>query len=383
MTSRERIFAALSHREPDRVPFDLGGTVVTGICLGAYRELVRALGLAEQPECLHRTQQLARPSEALLERLRVDTRGLLPGPDPSWRPREWQDESYLYFEDQWGTHHRMPKRGGLYYDVCRAPLGEPEVLSPSDVAAYPMPDAANPLTVRGLREQAERFRAQGKCVILKSPCAGALEMATRLRGMDKFLMDLALAPRAAAMLMDRIIELKIEYWRMAMAELGHCVDVLMEADDYGTQNGLLLAPAMWRKMVKPRLARLVAEVKKASGGKPLFFHSCGAVREVIPDLIELGIDILNPVQLSAAGMDTAELKRLFGDDLVFWGGGADTQTVLAQATPAQVREHVKRQIDILAPAGGFVFAAVHNIQNDVPPENILAMWETLMEHGRY
>jgi uroporphyrinogen decarboxylase len=172
------------------------------------------------------------------------------------------------------------------------------------------------------------------------------------------------------------------YWERALPEVGEYVDVMMLGDDFAGQDRLLMSPRTWRKLIKPRLKALFDFMHSKSNAK-LFLHSCGAVREIIPDLIEIGLDILNPVQVSAVGMDTAELKQEYGKDLVFWGGGVDTQNILPHGTPEQVRDEVRRRLDDLMPGGGLVFTPVHNIQSDVPAENLLTMWETLREHGRY
>jgi len=175
----------------------------------------------------------------------------------------------------------------------------------------------------------------------------------------------------------------MRYWEKALSLLGDLVDVVQEGDDYGGQQGLLISPRIWRDVFKPRLHQLFSHIKRCAPHVFIFFHSCGSIYEIIPDLIEVGVDILNPVQVAAANMDTKRLKREFGDCLTFWGGGVDTQKILPRGTPEQVREEVKRRIEDLAPGGGFVFATVHNIQADVPPENILAMWEAVQEFGRY
>lgn len=175
----------------------------------------------------------------------------------------------------------------------------------------------------------------------------------------------------------------MRYWEKALSIVGDLVDVVQEGDDYGGQNGLLISPQIWRQVFKPRLKQLFSHIKRHAPHVFVFFHSCGSIYEIIPDLIEVGVDILNPVQVAAANMDTKRLKREFGKDLTFWGGGVDKQKVLPRETPEQVREEVKRRIEDLAVGGGFVFTTVHNIQADVPPENILAMWEALQEFGRY
>ncbi|HHX39807.1 MAG TPA: hypothetical protein GX715_07565, partial [Armatimonadetes bacterium] len=223
-------------------------------------------------------------------------------------------------------------------------------------------------------------RDTGCAVILGGVCSGLTEMSLWLRGYEQFFTDLVADRPMAEVMLDLILETKLRYWERALAEVGDLVDIAMEGDDLGMQQCLLMNPRVYRELVKPRQAQLFSHIKKQA---PVFvfYHTCGSVVEILPDLIEVGVDILNPVQVSAAGMDTRRLKAEFGRDIVFWGGGVDTQRVLPHGTPQEVRDEVRRRIDDLAPGGGFVFNTVHNIQADVPPENILAMWETLQEYG--
>ncbi|MDH7570371.1 MAG: uroporphyrinogen decarboxylase family protein, partial [Armatimonadota bacterium] len=216
-------------------------------------------------------------------------------------------------------------------------------------------------------------------VILGGVCAGLTEMSLWLRGFENFFADTAANKPLAEAMLDLILETKLRYWERALAEVGDLVDVVMEGDDLGMQQSLLMSPRTYRELVKPRQAQLFGFIKKQA---PVFtfFHTCGSVVEIIPDLIEVGVDILNPVQVSAAGMDTRVLKREFGNDIVFWGGGVDTQRILPRGSVQEVRDEVRRRLDDLAHGGGFVFATVHNIQADVPPQNILAMWETLQSY---
>jgi uroporphyrinogen decarboxylase len=206
-------------------------------------------------------------------------------------------------------------------------------------------------------------------------------MAQRLRGMEAFLVDLVESPAEAGHLVDRILAVKLDYWRAALAALGDLVDVAAEGDDYGTQQSLLVSPATFRSVFKPRLAELVRTMKRSAPDAFVFFHSCGSVRKILPDFIEIGIDVLNPVQTTAAGMEPAALKRDFGKEVSFWGGGVDTQGILPRGTRAEVRDDVRRNVEALAPGGGFVFCTVHNIQADVPPENVMAMVEALRSHA--
>ncbi len=380
MTSRERVLAALDHREPDRVPFDLGSTQVTGIAVRAYERLRGYLRLPEvEPNVCDVIQQLALPDEDIIGRLGVDVRGLYPLNSHNWGIHNEDAGAYWAYADEWGITHHMPKEEGLYYSVVRSPLDGP-VIRPEAIDAHDWPDTSDPQRIEGLRELAERYRAQGQAVMIKGVLAGIFEMSQRIRGMQNCLMDLLTDEVSTAALFDKMLDLKIAFWEMALSELSDVVDVVSEADDYGTQTSQLMSPALFRKLVKPRLKILFARIKELAPNARLFFHSCGSVRELIPDFIEIGVDILNPVHVTAVGMEPVALKRDFGDALVFWGGGVDTQGVLPSGTPQQVRDDVRRNLDALAPGGGYIFSTVHNVQADVPPENLMAMWEAMRGH---
>ncbi len=382
MNSRERVLTALRHREPDRVPYDLNSTPVTGIHRVAYRRLRSALGLPDrEPVIWHHMQQIAWVDDDVHGALETDAMGLRPGPPSSWELRTTEDAEYVYYTDEWGVTRRTQRAGGAYFDLCASPLSGAS--GAADVERFPFPDPTDGGRFVGLREKAERVRAEDRIFVLGGISAGMFEMGHFLRGFEDFLCDLAGKRALAEMICDKVLELKMRYWETVLPLLGGLVDVVQEGDDYGGQARLLIAPSLWREVFKPRLTRLFSHIKKAAPHVFIFFHSCGSIREIIPDLIDAGADILNPVQVSAAGMDSHGLKRDFGGDVTFWGGGVDTQRVLPCGTPREVRDEVKRRIDHLAPGGGFVFNTVHNIQADVPPENILAMREALREHGRY
>ncbi len=389
LTPRERLLTALNHREPDRVPFDLGSTQVTGIHVVAYRRLRAALGLPSvEPVICDVVQGLALPDDDVIDRLRVDVRGLFPLNSHNDRVlerthRELKEdgEEVEAFIDEWGITHHRPYPDGLYFTTVRHPLSGP--ITKDDVARYPWPDTGDPRRIAGLRELAAAYRAQGRAVMVKGVLAGIFEMAQRVRGMAPLMMDLASDEPLAAALLDKMTELKLAFWEMALPQLRDVVDVISEADDYGTQVSQLISPRMFRRLFKPRLAILFRRIKELAPGAKLFFHSCGNVRPLLPDFIEIGVDILNPVHVRATGMNPFELKRDFGRDIVFWGGGVDTQDVLPHGRPEEVKEDVRRNIEALAPGGGFVFNTVHNIQADVPPENVIAMWEAVREYGVY
>jgi uroporphyrinogen decarboxylase len=376
MNSRERLLTALDHQEPDRIPFDLGSTQVTGIHTVAYRNLRAYLGLPPvEPQLCDEIQQLALPDGDVIERLGVDVRGLFPLNSHNWNIVNVDAGEAWEYTDEWGITHRRLKPDGLYYSTVKHPLAG--AINVEDIRAFKWPDTGDPQRIAGLRELALTYRAQGQAVMIKGVLAGVFEMAQRVRGMEALLMDMVADKALACALFDKMVELKLAFWEMALPPLADVVDVISEADDYGTQTSQLISPRMFRELLKPRLKVLIGRIKQLAPRARLFFHSCGNVRPLLPDFVELGVDILNPVHVRATGMEPVALKRDFGKDIVFWGGGVDTQGVLPNGSPQQVKDDVRRNVETLAPGGGFVFNAVHNIQADVPPQNVVAMWEAL------
>ncbi len=375
MNGRERILEALNHREPDRIPFDLGGTTWTGITNGAYQKFRQHLGLSrEEPEWADVIQQIVIPSAEIMQLIDVDTRGLFPltshNRDVYSKLRD-AGERWEY-HDEWGFTHHFPKQNGYWFSIVGHPM---ENLAPDDalVDTYNWPDPLDPERTAGLRERAIRFREEGKLVMIKGLCAGIFEMQQRIRGVTNALIDPFLYPEFSDRLIGKLADLKIQFWEKALGELADVVDVVAEADDYGTQESQLVSPDHFRQYYKPHIARIIKTIRDSAPGAKVMFHSCGNIRPLLPDFIETGIDIINPVHVNAAGMEPYQLKKDFGSELVFWGGGVDTQKVLPEGSPSDVMDDVKRNIDALAPGGGFVFATVHNIQAEVPAANIAAM----------
>jgi uroporphyrinogen decarboxylase len=326
--------------------------------------------------------QMAELDDDVRDYLKVDTREV--GPRSSYeggRIIVKEMPGYSYFYDEWGIGWRMPLSGGFYYDMFDFPLRN--LSSDREIEKFPWPDPIEESRFIGIAEETRRVsEVEGRAVVLGGLCAGILEMAAFMMGYESFYSTLLLNPRIIETLFEKILELKIAYWEKALSICGPYVDVVCEADDMAGQKDLLISPKTYRELVKPYHTRLFSSIKKSVPVK-VWFHSCGAVRKLIPDLIEAGIDILNPVQVNAVGMDTKELKREYGKDLVFWGGGVDTQDILPNGTTAQIRDEVHRRVEDLMPGGGFVFGTVHNTQADVPPENFLAMWEALQDYGKY
>jgi uroporphyrinogen decarboxylase len=384
MNSRQRAKMALNHQEPDTIPFDLGGTVLTSISIHAYRNLRQFLGLPEKEiEVMDVLQQLAVVDDDVRQVLGVDVRNVAPRSSATHQIviNETSMPGYNFFHDEWGIGWRKPKEGGFYYDMFDHPLSKSSSIE--DIKNFPWPDPADPARFEGLQERA-RFVAeeQGELVILGGLAAGFIELTAWVRGFARFYPDMVTNIDWLTYLMDTIIDLKMAYWEVALPMVGEYADVVQEADDLAGQFGLLISPQIYREVVKPRHKKIMDFIKARSDAK-IFFHSCGAIREIIPDMIDIGIDIINPVQVSATGMESSALKRDFGNDMTFWGGLVDTQGVFTNGTEQQVRDEVRRRVDDLGPGGGFIAATVHNIQANVPPQNVMAMWETLQEYGDY
>lgn len=401
MTPRERVLKALNHKEPDRVPIDLGSTIVTGIMAIPYRQLKLRWGLGGEVKLVDWKQQLALVEEPVLQRIGVDVRPTLPEARkwemiegwkpgelsdgtpclvPNWfNPEKLPDGSKVLRDETGRIVSRMPP-DGFYFDDVYHPLQEAESIE--EIEKYNWEYELPKELLRKLRERVDELERSGYAIVEAGFFGSVYEAAQNLRGWERFMIDLASNRRFAEYLMDKLVEVNIERFRQYIEAVGDRVDVIVVGDDLGMEIGPQISPQLYRQLIKPRQAKLYRYIKDRCSAK-LFLHSCGSVYKLIPDFIEIGVDILNPVQVAAQDMDSARLKKEFGRDLVFWGGGCDTQHVLPFATPDEVREEVRRRIEDFAPGGGYVFNQVHNIQVGVPPENIEAMFEAALEFGVY
>jgi len=382
MTSRQRVIETLHHREPDRVPIDFGG-FQTGIHKIAYAALIEHLGIKDEMVTLDPVQQLAKPCEAVLERLRVDTRYVVAhGPD-SFKGgiqqnrrggRLWHD-----LKDEFGIVWSMPDDQQLYMDISHHPLAEASI---EDIADYPFPRGDDPTRFTGVREQALRLRNETPYALCTGIGGVVYEFCWYLRGLERWLIDLLDDPPLCEALLDRMLAYWTDFYTGFLGEIGDLVDVIMIGDDLAGQHGPIFNPEIYRRLVKPRQKRLVQHIKSLTSAR-VWYHTCGACSAYVPELIDNGADILNPVQIGTPGMAPAELKARFGRRIVFWGGGIDAQHVLPFATPAEVREHVRANLAAFMPGGGYVFNSVHNIQRGVPPENVVALFDAAYEFGSY
>ncbi len=381
-SSKNRVFDALNHSEPDRIPFDLGETRISGIHEAAYRRYREKLGLPQKPVRLQvKYLQLPEIDEDFRKLLEVDIESVDPDTTPFESDTRKHQEGYVY-TDMWGSEWLMPY-GGHYFDLHTFPLASAERVG--DVEKYPWPSGADDRLFQYMEEEAAAIaHERQRAVFVGRTSPGIFEMVQILRGHEKAFIDFALNCPIVEAVMDRILEHKLAFYRRVidiMNDAGVDYYIICESDDLGGQDGLLISPAMYRELIKPRHKELFSTIKKESAGRAFIeLHCCGAIKEIFPDLIESGVEIINPVQVSAAGMDTAVLKKEFGKEIVFHGGGVDSQYTLPYGTPGEVRYEVKRRIDDLAPGGGFIFTPVHSLQHDVPFENFLAMVETFREY---
>ncbi|MCL1795591.1 MAG: hypothetical protein FWG37_01740 [Clostridia bacterium] len=392
MTSYDRVLTALRHQEPDRIPFDLGACVLTGMNIHAYRALRRYLGLPEtETQLVDAMQQLARIEDDVISLLHVDVRGVDPNPIAAAPLRVPQylraDGKYYEMRDELGICWHMPVEGGKYFDMVSHPLADAETVA--DLDRYEFPPGGDPSRFTGMKQRADFYRfEERRAYILGRHNAGIWELALWMRGFEKFFCDMLAEKEFSHALMRRITDYKLAYWEKALDAVGDNVLIISEADDLATQHSQLCSVELYKEMVSPYHKELFGFIKDRArkNGAPetyLFYHTCGAMLPFADLLSEEGVDILNPVQVSATDMASENLKKSIGDRFTFWGGGVDTQHILPRGTPGEVRDEVRRRIDDFATGGGFVFTTVHNVQGDVPPQNYMAMWEALREYGVY
>ena len=409
MTSRERVLRTVNHQVPDRVPIDLGGHKASGIAVSAYDKVKRKLGIASPTKVADPRFMIAAVEEEVLRRFHVDVVPLdlsliLPAirPDGEWIPRRLFDGTPVLFppgtnigEDAEGnwlllgadgspTSFRMPKNGHYFDDVS---FNRGTAIDPGKF--HPIDDISDEhLKIlsrygRSLYEDTDYAILGwgfGVCFLGLSLITDRASNVTQGLS-NQWLMMLMTEKETCHEMMNRSVEATIKCLTLVNQAVGdYCFAWGIAADDSGTQRGEFIRPELWAEMLKPHYKKLCDWIHAHTSWK-VFLHSCGSVYHLLPHFIEAGIEILNPVQTSAANMEPARLKQEFGDRLVFWGGGCDTQQVLGQASPAEIRQHVQQRMETFGPGGGYVFNQIHNIQANVPPENIVAMFDAAYEFG--
>ena len=376
MNHKERVLTALNHEEPDRVPVDLGGRQTT-FMVEAYDQFKAHLELDNLPtKIMSHKWQTAYVDEQILNRFSIDCRHIRPPVKAEPEFSETADAKTI-FVDEWGVK-RIIDAG--YASIIEYPL---QTATLEDLETYQWPNPAKIFDYGTIRNQAIQLHSQGEYAIvgnMGSP-GNIFEQSWYLRGMTEFFMDLMDNRDFAHALMSQITEIRKQNAEYFLSEVGEYLDVFQLADDLAMQNGPYMSPELYREMIKPYQVELFRFVKELTPAK-IYYHSCGSVTRLLDDLIDVGVDILNPVQVSADGMQTDQLKQRFGNNLSFWGA-MDTTEILPNGNADDVRNEVRRIIRDLAPGGGFVLASVHNLQPDIPPENILAMFEAASQYGQY
>jgi len=412
MTSRERILAAINHKTPDKVPIDMGSTPSSGISATAYERLRRHVGRKDGATLVYDVvQQLAQPEEWALDRFGIDVVDLGrtfntkesdwyditlasgdPARYPTWfRPEQEADGSWLARHADGTVIARQPNGAAFYDETCFPWMDDwPSDYSGLDDAMgkvlwsalvhSPWDNAGKPGFWERLRANALELRRTSDRAIMVVVGCNLFEWGTFIRRIDNFLMDLLLEQGKVEGLLDALMERHMATLEKVCTAVGDIVDVVRFGDDLGTDQGPFMQPDLYREIFKPR-HKMLCDYVHTHSSMHTFLHSCGSIDLVIPDLVEAGFEILNPVQTNARGMEPARLKRDFGKDVTFWGGGIDTRTVLNNGSPAEVRKQVLERLEIFAPGGGFVFNTVHNILPDVPPENIVAMFDAIRDYN--
>ncbi len=384
MNSAERVATAISHKESDKLPVDFGATIVSSMHIQAYKNYLDHLGVKKDDfEVMFDRDQSAIVHEDLAHLFHTDIRGVYPDSmrPGTWGKQQWIDGEYEYAIDEWSTKWRKEVDGGLYFDIVENPLRSMDI-SVKDIKNFPWPDPCSNEDFDKMRVRAEHlYNTYGCMVFLENPLATIFDAPCRLRGHDHFYMDFLLWPEVAEALMDGMLEIQLDYYQRALKVLKGLPVIVRTSDDLATQSSLTISPETYRTLIKPRHKALFDGIKAAGDENvKIFFHCDGACRPLIPDFIEMGVDCLNPIEDTCVDMNLVELKKEFGKDITFWGAGTDTPGILRTGTPQEVADDVKKRIETLAPGGGYIFAAVHNLQPDIPPENIEMLWKTVGEY---
>jgi uroporphyrinogen decarboxylase len=367
LSSKERVLLALNHQEPDRVPIDFGATIATSIVVSGYEKLKQFLGLNQENRWLRPVAQSVIPDDSVLDHFQVDTVPLILGNFSEGATKGMGPEGFV---DAWGTTWKKAPDG--HFINVDGPFQKKEPTL-DELESHTWPNPEDPGLYAGLEEQAEFLKNTTERALILNLPLGVIHQCQFIRGFSEYLMDLASNPEMAKRMMEIVSGIWIRIAANALEVIGSKVDVVAWGDDVGIQDSLMMSPVMYRNHIKPFHQKMIQAIKSRTEAK-VFFHSCGAVSPLIEDFIEIGMDALNPLQVSAKGMEPAALKQKFGGRITFWGG-IDTHHILPCGSPQEVRKEVRRMVKLMGKGGGYVLAAIHNIQADVPPENVAAMLE--------
>ncbi len=382
LTSRERVLIAIDHEQPDRVPLVIGVSNATGIKMRPYKGIKDIIGVQAADDYIYDWPELgtAEIDEQTMRRLHSDVRGVLDLEPEKSRKRNRERDPHSDYIDSWGSGQTEISPGDWFPSVH--PL--PDARTAEDLDAYQgWPEMGDPTRVAHVRETARRLAEENQFAILATPwLLFPFERAYAMQGMEAFLLNMARDPEFARALLEKNAVYCKQLMGRFLEELGDNVDIIKIGDDLGTQKSLMISPNMYREILKPVHADFISFIKARTKAK-ILFHSDGDVAPLIEDFIEMGVDILNPIQTSAGSMsDLPSLKKRFGNNIVFCGG-IDTHRVLPFGSIEEVRQEVRRVIQILGPGGGCMIGAVHTVMDDVPPENVLAMVDAVEEFGHY
>lgn len=376
LTSRERFTLALNHREPDRIPIDLGSIASTIRTVAAYDRLKKQMNVAVDKKIYQFADEHVIPDLEVMKALGVDTYYIRMNVPKSWKKERLDPYTVI---DEWGVPWSKPP--GVYYtSPCGHPMKNP---TSEAIEKFPWPDPLESSRFEGLREKVKDLYEHTPYAIVADGLTGVgvFDMSWHLRGMENIFVDMIIHPDFVEALYHNLTEYYMAVYRNYLQIVGDYIQMIMYYEDLSGQQGPLISPELYRKFIKPCHRKIFKVIRDHTEAR-LCVHTCGSVYDLLDDYVELGVDVLNPVQISARGMEPVRLKQRYGDVLSFHGG-IDTQTFLAQASPEEVEQEAHRMIDILGPGGGYLFTSCHSIQPDVPPANIVALFAAARKHGRY
>jgi uroporphyrinogen decarboxylase len=373
MKSRERFKMALRHLEPDRVPIDAGQDVHNGIHEIAYGNLLKYLGEKDDIVLYDHMQHLGYVRESILNRLHVDTRYIWAGAPSGFSLKKNSDTSWT---DEWGV---VRKNFGFYDESIYHPL---QGCTMQDVRAIKFPDPVDGGRFEGLKEKAESLFRNTDFALIGANAATLSYLSAELIGFQEYMEKLVLDIDIIEYLIDRILDWMIRFFDRYLDEIGGFIEMTWMGDDWGTQRGPIIDPGLFEKIFVPRYKKFTDFIRSKADVK-VALHSCGSVKWAMPLFHEAGIDVLHPLQGDAEEMDnTVEIKDHYGKKLAFYSN-IRNQSVLVKGTPGEVEKEVASKMKILAPGGGYIFSGGHNIQADVPPENIIALFDSAFKYGKY